>query len=103
MQLLFGAGEAELSKLHLKREVDAYFYVSQGKAARVDSISDRSDYKATMSAFRTLDFNTAEVDTIWKVVAAILLLVRLPAQGCGAPVRDWWVLTCAFLRGDRAM
>ncbi|KAF4516828.1 hypothetical protein B566_EDAN006222 [Ephemera danica] len=73
-QLLFGAPESELSKLHLRKDVDAYFYVSQGKAARVDSISDRSDYKNTMSAFRTLDFNPAEVDTVWKIVAAILLL-----------------------------
>jgi myosin heavy subunit len=74
-QLLFGAPENELSKLYLRKDVDAYFYVSQGKAARVDSISDRQDYKNTMSAFRTLDFNASEVDTIWKIVAAILLLV----------------------------
>jgi myosin-1 len=75
LQLLFGAGEVELGKLQLKRDVDSYFFVSQGKAAKVDSISDRTDYKNTMAAFRTLNFDSTEVESIWKIVAAILHLV----------------------------
>lgn len=74
---MFGAQEGDLGKLQLRRDVDAYFYISQGKASKVSSISDRTDYKSTMAAFRTLDFSTAEVDTIWKIVGAILHLVSV--------------------------
>jgi myosin I len=74
-QLLFGAADADLSKYHLSRDVEKYFYVDQGKAAKVRSISDRNDYKATQSAFRTLAFSDQEIDTVWKTVAAILHLV----------------------------
>ncbi|CAB3374689.1 Hypothetical predicted protein [Cloeon dipterum] len=73
-QLLFGASDSDLSKLRLKNKVDNYFYVNQGNAASVRSISDRSDYKATQSAFRTLAFSDHEIDTIWRIVAAILHL-----------------------------
>lgn len=74
-QLLFGAADADLNKYNLSRDVDKYFYVNQGKAANVRSISDRSDYKATQAAFRTLAFSDHEIDTIWKTVAAILHMV----------------------------
>ncbi|XP_059470337.1 unconventional myosin ID [Neocloeon triangulifer] len=73
-QLLFGASDSELSKLRLKKDAEKYFYVNQGKAATVRSISDRTDYKATQSAFRILTFSDQEIDTIWRIVAAILHL-----------------------------
>ena len=43
--------------------------------AKVDSISDRTDYKNVAAAFRALNFDTANVETIWKIVAAVLHLV----------------------------
>ncbi len=42
----------------------------------MDSLSDRENYKAAMSAFRTLNFSQQEIAVLWKTLAAILHLVR---------------------------
>ncbi|CAG0915513.1 unnamed protein product [Notodromas monacha] len=73
-QLLNGAPDSELQKLHLKKDPEAYFYTKQGGTPRVDSISDRENYKAAMSAFRTLNFSQPEMAAVWRTVAAILHL-----------------------------
>jgi myosin I len=75
--LLFGAADAEMTKLQLKRDQNFYHYLRQGGVAKVDSISDRTDYKNVQSAFRTLNFDPADVDTIWRIVAAVLHLVTI--------------------------
>ena len=76
-QLLAGAPDSELSKLKLKRDVSKYYFVNQGDSPRVDSISDKTDYKAVSAAFKVLGFSTETVDSIWRTVAAILHLVRI--------------------------
>ncbi|XP_069680956.1 unconventional myosin ID isoform X2 [Periplaneta americana] len=73
-QLLRGSSESELKNLHLTRDPDAYFYTMQGKASKVNTINDSADHKATNSAFRTLGFSSEEIDTVWRIVAAILHL-----------------------------
>lgn len=79
-QLLFGASDAEAAKLQLKRDPLHYHFLRQGGVAKVDSISDRTDYKNVSQAFRTLNFDPASVETIWKIVAAVLHLVRALAR-----------------------
>lgn len=74
-QLLFGAPDGEAAKLQLKRDPTFYHFLRQGGVAKVDSISDRTDYKNVSSAFRALNFDGPSVDTIWKIVAAVLHLV----------------------------
>lgn len=74
-QLLGGASDSELREYQLSRESNNYHYTRQGNAAKVEAISDRSDYKACVGAFTTLRFSTAETSTIWKTVSAILHLV----------------------------
>ncbi|PSN38767.1 Myosin-IA [Blattella germanica] len=73
-QLLRGSSEAELKNLQLARDPDAYFYTQQGKASKVNTINDSSDHKATNSAFRTLGFSNSEIETVWKIVAAVIHL-----------------------------
>lgn len=73
-QVLFGATDSELSKLKLKRDVNAYHYIRQGGTPRVDSIADKVDYKACQSAFKTLGFTPEQTDAIWRIVSAILHL-----------------------------
>jgi len=73
-QLLFGAPDGEVNKFQLKRDPTFYHYMRQGGVAKVDSISDRTDYKNVSLAFRALNFNPASVETIWKTVAAVLHL-----------------------------
>ena len=61
--------------MKLKRDVNSYFYIKQGGTPRVDTISDKSDYKAVQSAFKTLGFSQENIDAIWRTVAAVLHLV----------------------------
>ncbi|KAJ9577049.1 hypothetical protein L9F63_006397, partial [Diploptera punctata] len=73
-QLLRGSSDSELKNFHLGRDPDAYFYTNQGKSAKVNTINDGADHKATNSAFRTLGFSSAEIETVWKIVAAVIHL-----------------------------
>ncbi|KAB7502891.1 Myosin-IA [Armadillidium nasatum] len=73
-QLLSGAQDNDLSKYKLKRDVNAYHFIRQGKASKVDSISDKTDYKAVQQAFKILGFSPENIDAIWRIVSAILHL-----------------------------
>lgn len=74
MQLLTGSTEDLTKKLNLSRNSDNYFYVRQGQAAKVDSVNDRNDYTEVSRSLQTLQFSKDDVDTLWRVVAAILHL-----------------------------
>ncbi|CAG9860573.1 unnamed protein product [Phyllotreta striolata] len=76
-QLLSGATEDMLRKFHLTRDSQQYFFVKQGNAARVDSISDKNDYRTVQSSLLTLNFTAADQDTIWRIIAAILHMGNL--------------------------
>ncbi|KAK8394631.1 hypothetical protein O3P69_005830 [Scylla paramamosain] len=82
-QVLFGATDAELSRLKLKRNVNAYHFIRQGGSPRVDSIADKADYKACQQAFKTLGFTGDQVDAIWRIVGAILHLGNIEFSSGG--------------------
>ncbi|XP_045119957.1 unconventional myosin ID-like isoform X2 [Portunus trituberculatus] len=82
-QVLFGATDAELSRLKLKRNVNAYHFIRQGGSPRVDSIADKADYKACQQAFKTLGFTPDQVDAIWRIVGAILHLGNIEFSSGG--------------------
>jgi myosin-1 len=63
-----------LRKLHLTRNTEDYFFVKQGKAAKVDTINDRNDFRDVNSSLSTLQFSKEAQDTLWRVVGAILHL-----------------------------
>lgn len=46
----------------------------------MDILSEKSDYKGTNNAFKTLGFTTEEISTIWRIVAAILHLGNIEFQ-----------------------
>ncbi|KAF5295154.1 hypothetical protein FQR65_LT10542 [Abscondita terminalis] len=73
-QLLTGANEDLLKKLHLNRTVNNYYYIQQGQASKVDSVNDKTDFREVSSSLSTLEFSNADVDTLWRIVAAILHL-----------------------------
>ncbi|XP_046390857.1 unconventional myosin ID [Ischnura elegans] len=90
-QLLCGSSDNELSRLHLKRDIGAYVYVRQaGQSARGDPSDDRPNYRATVSAFKTLGFTQSQIDTIWRIVAAVLHLgsVEFLADGDNTRIAD---------------
>lgn len=73
-QLLTGASEDLLKKLFLTRNTNNYYYVKQGQAAKVESVNDKTDFREVSSSLNTLEFSSGDVETLWRVVAAILHL-----------------------------
>ncbi|XP_037927724.1 unconventional myosin ID [Teleopsis dalmanni] len=76
-QLLRGATENELRQHDLNKDPSKYHYVNQGS---MDILNEKSDYKGTNNAFKTLGFAADEVSTIWRTVAAILHLGNIEFQ-----------------------
>nr|XP_017099093.2 unconventional myosin ID [Drosophila bipectinata] len=76
-QLLRGASDNELRQYELQKETGKYHYLNQGS---MDILTEKSDYKGTCNAFKTLGFSTDEVQTIWRTVAAILHLGNVEFQ-----------------------
>lgn len=66
-----GGSDNDIRKYQLNRNPSQYHYTNQGSN---ETLSEKSDYKQTMGAFKILGFTPDEVNTIWQVVAAILHL-----------------------------
>ena len=75
-QLLSGCSDGDLKNYGLSRDPEHYYYTKQGGANKVEAISDKRDHKVVLNAMKALDFSQEEIDTVWKIVAAILHLVR---------------------------
>lgn len=52
----------------------AYNYTKQGGNPKVDSINDKTDYKAVCAAMKILGFTNDQADSLWKIVAAVVTL-----------------------------
>ncbi|EDW52457.1 GM11630 [Drosophila sechellia] len=76
-QLLRGANDNELRQYELQKETGKYHYLNQGS---MDILTEKSDYKGTCNAFKTLGFTTDEVQTIWRTIAAVLHLGNVEFQ-----------------------
>ncbi|EDW78653.1 uncharacterized protein Dwil_GK21236 [Drosophila willistoni] len=76
-QLLRGANDNELRQYDLQKETGKYHYLNQGS---MDILTEKSDYKGTCNAFKTLGFTADEVHTIWRTIAAILHLGNVEFQ-----------------------
>ncbi|KAK8726216.1 hypothetical protein OTU49_010428 [Cherax quadricarinatus] len=102
-QLLAGAPDELLEKLHLQRDANNYFYLKQGESCTVDSVNDRADFEAVDHALDILSFTTEEQEAIWDVVGAILHLgnVAFKADDDGlARVKDETpIVNCSKLIG----
>lgn len=48
--------------------------MNQGKSSIVNTVDDRRDFKEVLSSLKTLQFSNGEIDTLWRIVAAILHL-----------------------------
>lgn len=63
-----------MKKLNLTRNIENYFYVRQGQAAKVESVNDRQDFNEVSRSLETLQFTKDDVNTLWRVVGAVLHL-----------------------------
>nr|XP_033321660.1 unconventional myosin IC isoform X1 [Megalopta genalis]XP_033321661.1 unconventional myosin IC isoform X1 [Megalopta genalis] len=73
-QLLAGASDETLRDLFLKRNLDTYYYLSNGTKGTVDSIDDGSQYKEVINAMKTMEMNQQEQDDLFAIVASVLHL-----------------------------
>uniref|UniRef100_A0A8D8Y3H0 Myosin-VIIa n=1 Tax=Cacopsylla melanoneura TaxID=428564 RepID=A0A8D8Y3H0_9HEMI len=72
-QVLSACADPELRRLGLTANPSTYLYTSKGDTS-IPAGSDRSNYRSTVSACKTLGFSQHEIDVLWNVVAAILHL-----------------------------
>lgn len=76
-QILKGAGDQMLSEIYLTDNPANYKYLSVSKCFDVEHIDDKSLFKETMEAFLITGFSDQEIKTIFKIMAACLLLGNL--------------------------
>ncbi|XP_076801884.1 unconventional myosin-Ic-like isoform X1 [Clavelina lepadiformis] len=80
-QLLEGADENLLNKLNLEKTPDKYYYMLQGKCAKVSSINDRNDFRDVQKALQILDFSKETIENLFATVASVLHLGNITYCG----------------------
>ncbi|KFO80894.1 Unconventional myosin-Id, partial [Cuculus canorus] len=75
-QLLQGGSDQMLRSLHLQKDASAYNYISPGAQLKC-SINDGAEFKAVADAMKVIGFKQEEIQTVYKIVAAILHLGNL--------------------------
>ncbi|XP_063159287.1 unconventional myosin-Ig [Candoia aspera] len=73
-QLLLGASDAKLESLHLVGDPTAYRFTKEGANNNRSSDSEKTNYQAVVDAMRVIGFTSEEVDSVQKILAAILHL-----------------------------
>ncbi|XP_020296336.1 myosin-IB isoform X2 [Pseudomyrmex gracilis] len=71
-QLLAGADDDALRRLFLKRNLDTFFYLSNGTKGTVDTIDDTNKYKEVVQAMKTMEMSQQEQDDLFAIVASVL-------------------------------
>ncbi|XP_053324035.1 unconventional myosin-Ig isoform X2 [Spea bombifrons] len=72
-QLLLGAPDERLSALHLTRDPAVYTFTRESAYNNL-LINDKSGYKSVAESLRVIGFSSDEVDSIYRILAAILHL-----------------------------
>ncbi|XP_035986047.1 unconventional myosin-Ih-like [Fundulus heteroclitus] len=84
-QLVEGGSDDLLKQLGLERDVQHYYYLTQGECAIVSSINDKNDWKSVKNALQVIEFDETNTDHLFRVVASVLHLgnVHFDADGKG--------------------
>ncbi|XP_062414430.1 unconventional myosin-Ig isoform X1 [Pungitius pungitius] len=85
-QLLRGGSDEMLESLHLQNDPAAFIYTKEG-AATATSNNDRGSHKAVMSALEVIGFSAEEINSIYQILASILLLGNLQFESDGESVQ----------------
>uniref|UniRef100_A0A8C6TTQ7 Unconventional myosin-Id n=1 Tax=Neogobius melanostomus TaxID=47308 RepID=A0A8C6TTQ7_9GOBI len=75
-QLLKGAPDSLLRSLHIQKDPKAYNYIKVGGQIK-SGINDNADFKAVADAMKVIGFTGDEIQTVYKILATILLLGNL--------------------------
>ncbi|KAM4746172.1 unconventional myosin-Ih isoform 2-T2 [Anableps anableps] len=73
-QLVEGGSEDLLKQLGLERDVQHYYYLTQGECAIVSSINDKNDWKSVKNALQVIEFDETNTNHLFRVVASVLHL-----------------------------
>ncbi|XP_044191418.1 unconventional myosin-Ig isoform X2 [Thunnus albacares] len=85
-QLLRGGSDQMLESFHLQNDPAVYVYTKEG-AATTTSNNDRTSHKAVMSALEVIGFSKEEINSIYQILASILLLGNLQFESDGEDVQ----------------
>ncbi|KAH1011643.1 hypothetical protein HUJ04_000967 [Dendroctonus ponderosae] len=103
-QLLGGADEDTLAKLSLRKNCQAYHYLSNSVPKSPDySLEDKSNFDEVQKALTTLDFTQEDQEEIFSIIAAILHLGNVKfstAEGKAVILKPDLVETIAKLLGS---
>ncbi|XP_041087531.1 unconventional myosin-Id isoform X2 [Polyodon spathula] len=72
-KLVLGGPEQLLRSLHIQKDPAAYNYIKVGMQVK-SSINDAADFKAVADAMKVIGFAPEEIQTVYKILAAILHL-----------------------------
>ncbi|XP_062966158.1 unconventional myosin-Id isoform X2 [Cynocephalus volans] len=75
-QLLQGGSEQLLRSLHLQTSLSSYNYIHVGAQLK-SSINDAAEFKVVADAMKVIGFKPEEIQTVYKILAAILHLGNL--------------------------
>ncbi|GAB1296556.1 Unconventional myosin-Id [Apodemus speciosus] len=75
-QLLQGGSEQMLHSLHLQKSLSSYNYIRVGAQLK-SSINDAAEFKVVADAMKVIGFKPEEIQTVYKILAAILHLGNL--------------------------
>ncbi|XP_053308987.1 unconventional myosin-Id isoform X2 [Spea bombifrons] len=75
-QLILGAPEQTLRSLHLQKDISTYTY-TRSLAQVKSSINDAADFREVSDAMKVIGFKPEEIQTVYKILAAILHLGNL--------------------------
>uniref|UniRef100_A0A4W3JKB0 Myosin IG n=1 Tax=Callorhinchus milii TaxID=7868 RepID=A0A4W3JKB0_CALMI len=75
-QLILGGSKELLQSLHLQNDAAAYAFTREGSSSNV-IINDRGGLTAVMDAMKVIGFSKMEIETVYKILAAILHLGNL--------------------------
>ncbi|XP_056154272.1 unconventional myosin-Ig [Lampris incognitus] len=85
-QLLRGGSDKMMAAFHLQNDPSFYVYTKQGSSSHTAG-NDPSNHKAVMRALEVIGFSTEEIDSIYKVLATILLLGNVQFESDGESVQ----------------
>jgi myosin-1 len=72
-QLLSGSDAAMKARLHLRSPSD-YHYLNQSECYKIGGVDDSDEFKDVIEAMKTLQFSPATIESIFSIIAGILLV-----------------------------
>ncbi|XP_060520350.1 unconventional myosin IC-like [Cylas formicarius] len=73
-QFLEGSSDERLQELALKKDVNSYYYLSNGVKPQTFTVNDSKDFREVERALKILEFSESEQEDMFAIVAAILHL-----------------------------